>query len=132
MWAVLDRNVHYDRVCDTTLISGRDSSLLTQLAWPLGRSSLEALRHAARSPLPIVSRLSKSGMSPAIITGTDPRKLIGRMFRRLQLQGELQSKKEVVKKYKGVLHAVRAIIQNEGPRGLFRGIGSAVMSIPTP
>ncbi|EER25123.1 Mitochondrial oxaloacetate transport protein, putative [Coccidioides posadasii C735 delta SOWgp] len=44
---------------------------------------------------------------------------------RLQLQGELQSKKEAVRKYRGVLHGVKVILQNEGPRGLFRGIGSA-------
>ncbi|KAJ5457905.1 hypothetical protein N7475_009293 [Penicillium sp. IBT 31633x] len=44
---------------------------------------------------------------------------------RLQLQGELQNKKEAVKKYRGVLHGVKVILQNEGPRGLFRGIGSA-------
>lgn len=45
---------------------------------------------------------------------------------RLQLQGELQAKNEGVKKYRGVLHGVKVILQNEGPRGLFRGIGSAV------
>ncbi|KNG84606.1 oxaloacetate transport protein [Aspergillus nomiae NRRL 13137] len=44
---------------------------------------------------------------------------------RLQLQGELQTKSEAVKKYKGVFHGVKVILQNEGPRGLFRGIGSA-------
>ncbi|KAJ5107084.1 hypothetical protein N7456_003759 [Penicillium angulare] len=44
---------------------------------------------------------------------------------RLQLQGELQTKSEVAKKYNGVLHGVKVILQNEGPRGLFRGIGSA-------
>ncbi|KAK2744386.1 Mitochondrial oxaloacetate carrier protein [Myotisia sp. PD_48] len=44
---------------------------------------------------------------------------------RLQLQGELQSKKQAVRKYKGVLQGVKVIIQNEGPRGLFRGLGSA-------
>lgn len=44
---------------------------------------------------------------------------------RLQLQGELKSKAEAVKKYKGVFHGVKVILQNEGPRGLFRGIGSA-------
>ncbi|KAL1998444.1 hypothetical protein VTN02DRAFT_6163 [Thermoascus thermophilus] len=44
---------------------------------------------------------------------------------RLQLQGELQAKNEAVKKYKGVFHGVKVILQNEGPRGLFRGIGSA-------
>jgi hypothetical protein len=45
---------------------------------------------------------------------------------RLQLQGELQAKKDAPKQYRGVLHAVKVILQNEGPRGLFRGIGSAV------
>jgi hypothetical protein len=49
---------------------------------------------------------------------------------RLQLQGELQTKNEAVKKYKGVLHGVKVILQNEGPRGLFRGIGSAVCDVP--
>ncbi|WEW61096.1 Mitochondrial oxaloacetate carrier protein [Emydomyces testavorans] len=44
---------------------------------------------------------------------------------RLQLQGELQSKQEVARKYKGVFHGVKVILQNEGPQGLFRGIGSA-------
>lgn len=44
----------------------------------------------------------------------------------MQLQGELQSKNQGVKQYRGVLHAVKVIVQNEGPRGLFRGIGSAV------
>lgn len=45
---------------------------------------------------------------------------------RLQLQGELQAKADQAKRYKGVLHGVKVILQNEGPRGLFRGIGSAV------
>ncbi|RAL14661.1 putative mitochondrial oxaloacetate transporter (Oac) [Aspergillus homomorphus CBS 101889] len=44
---------------------------------------------------------------------------------RLQLQGELQSKSDAVKKYRGVFHGVKVVLQNEGPRGLFRGIGSA-------
>ncbi|KAJ5177827.1 uncharacterized protein N7500_000526 [Penicillium coprophilum] len=44
---------------------------------------------------------------------------------RLQLQGELQSKNQAVKMYKGPLHGIKVILQNEGPRGLFRGIGSA-------
>ncbi|KAF7593364.1 Mitochondrial oxaloacetate carrier protein [Aspergillus hancockii] len=48
---------------------------------------------------------------------------------RLQLQGELQTKSEAVKKYRGVLHGVKVILQNEGPRGLFRGIGSASLGI---
>lgn len=46
--------------------------------------------------------------------------------RRLQLQGELQSKKEARRLYKGVFHGVSVILRNEGPRGLFRGIGGAV------
>ncbi|KAH8427177.1 Mitochondrial oxaloacetate carrier protein [Aspergillus melleus] len=44
---------------------------------------------------------------------------------RLQLQGELQAKADAAKKYKGVTHAVKVILQNEGPKGLFRGIGVA-------
>ncbi|KAJ5266210.1 uncharacterized protein N7525_007224 [Penicillium rubens] len=44
---------------------------------------------------------------------------------RLQLQGELQTKNQAVKMYKGPLHGIKVILQNEGPRGLFRGIGSA-------
>lgn len=44
---------------------------------------------------------------------------------RLQLQGELQAKGDAAKKYNGVLHGIKAILQNEGPKGLFRGIGSA-------
>ncbi|MCJ1462676.1 Mitochondrial oxaloacetate carrier protein [Pseudocyphellaria aurata] len=44
---------------------------------------------------------------------------------RLQLQGELQSKQEAPRLYKGVFHGVSVILRNEGPRGLFRGIGGA-------
>jgi len=44
---------------------------------------------------------------------------------RLQLQGELQAKDVAVRKYKGVLHGVSVIAKKEGPKGLFRGIGSA-------
>ncbi|KAL8770919.1 MAG: hypothetical protein Q9209_003570 [Squamulea sp. 1 TL-2023] len=44
---------------------------------------------------------------------------------RLQLQGELQSKKEAPRLYRGVLHGVSVIAKNEGPKGLFRGIGAA-------
>ncbi|KAJ9293393.1 hypothetical protein DTO271G3_7889 [Paecilomyces variotii] len=44
---------------------------------------------------------------------------------RLQLQGELQAKDAAVKKYTGVFHAIKVILKNEGPRGLFQGIGSA-------
>jgi solute carrier family 25 protein 34/35 len=42
------------------------------------------------------------------------------------LQGELQSKAEAPRLYKGVLHGVGTILKNEGARGLFRGLGSAV------
>ena len=45
---------------------------------------------------------------------------------RLQLQGELQSKSAAPRMYKGVFHGVSVILKNEGPKGLFRGIGSAV------
>lgn len=44
---------------------------------------------------------------------------------RLQLQGELQAKDVAVKKYRGVLHGVSVIFQNEGIRGLYRGVGCA-------
>lgn len=44
---------------------------------------------------------------------------------RLQLQGELQSKKDAPRLYKGVFHGVSVILKNEGPKGLFRGIGAA-------
>ncbi|KAA6408606.1 MAG: Mitochondrial oxaloacetate transport [Lasallia pustulata] len=44
---------------------------------------------------------------------------------RLQLQGELQSKHAAPRAYKGVFHGVSVILKNEGPRGLFRGIGAA-------
>lgn len=47
---------------------------------------------------------------------------------RLQLQGELQSKKEAPRLYRGVFHGVSVILKNEGPKGLFRGIGAAVCS----
>ena len=48
------------------------------------------------------------------------------MFSRLQLQGELQSKKDAPRMYRGVFHGVSVILKNEGPKGLFRGIGAAV------
>ncbi|OCK78810.1 mitochondrial carrier [Lepidopterella palustris CBS 459.81] len=44
---------------------------------------------------------------------------------RLQLQGELQSKKEAVRLYKGVLHGVGVIFRNEGAKGLLRGLSCA-------
>lgn len=48
---------------------------------------------------------------------------------RLQLQGELQSKKDAPRMYRGVFHGVSVIFRNEGPKGLFRGIGAAVYSM---
>lgn len=44
---------------------------------------------------------------------------------RLQLQGELQSKKAAPRMYKGVFHGVKVILSNEGPKGLLRGINCA-------
>ena len=44
----------------------------------------------------------------------------------LQLQGELQSKKDMVRQYRGVLHGVGVILKNEGARGLLRGLSCAV------
>ena len=49
---------------------------------------------------------------------------------RLQLQGELQAKGDAPKSYKGVLHGVGVILKNEGPRGLFQGLGAAVRRLP--
>ena len=45
---------------------------------------------------------------------------------RLQLQGELQTRKDAPKLYRGVLHGVKVIYQNEGMRGLLRGLNCAV------
>ncbi|KAI9894438.1 MAG: Mitochondrial oxaloacetate carrier protein [Vezdaea aestivalis] len=44
---------------------------------------------------------------------------------RLQLQGELQSKADAPRMYKGVVHGYGVILKNEGARGLMRGIGAA-------
>jgi len=44
---------------------------------------------------------------------------------RLQLQGELKSKKEAVRLYRGVLHGVGVIYKNEGLKGLLRGLNCA-------
>lgn len=44
---------------------------------------------------------------------------------RLQLQGELQAKKDAPRLYRGVLHGVKVIYQNEGFRGLLRGLNCA-------
>lgn len=45
---------------------------------------------------------------------------------RLQLQGELQTKKDAPRMYKGVVHGVKVVVQNEGIRGLLRGLSCAV------
>ncbi|TID18771.1 mitochondrial carrier [Venturia nashicola] len=44
---------------------------------------------------------------------------------RLQLQGELQAKKDAVRLYRGVFHGVIVIYKNEGISGLLRGINCA-------
>lgn len=45
---------------------------------------------------------------------------------RLQLQGELQAKKDAPKLYRGVTHGVSVVYKNEGMKGLLRGLSSAV------
>jgi solute carrier family 25 protein 34/35 len=44
----------------------------------------------------------------------------------LQLQGELQAKKDAVRLYRGVFHGVGVIYKNEGVSGLLRVINCAV------
>ncbi|KAF2138901.1 uncharacterized protein K452DRAFT_276759 [Aplosporella prunicola CBS 121167] len=44
---------------------------------------------------------------------------------RLQLQGELQARKDAPRMYRGVIHGITTILKNEGPSGLFRGINCA-------
>ncbi|QIW94540.1 hypothetical protein AMS68_000058 [Peltaster fructicola] len=44
---------------------------------------------------------------------------------RLQLQGELQARKDAPKMYKGVTHGLRVVYQNEGMKGLLRGLSCA-------
>lgn len=44
---------------------------------------------------------------------------------RLQLQGELQAKRDAPKLYRGVLHGMSVIYKNEGARGLLRGLNCA-------
>lgn len=44
---------------------------------------------------------------------------------RLQLQGELQAKKDAPKMYRGVIHGMKVIFQNEGMKGLLRGLSCA-------
>lgn len=45
---------------------------------------------------------------------------------RLQLQGELQTTKDAPRMYKGVGHGVKVVLQNEGLKGLLRGLNCAV------
>lgn len=88
----------------------------------------EASRHAEQSLSPIVLKPLRSGaqtLNPEILRHIEAH---FRRTRRLQLQGELQAKSAQAKQYKGVVHGVKVILQNEGPRGLFRGIGTAVCS----
>lgn len=49
---------------------------------------------------------------------------------RLQLQGELQTRKDAPRLYKGVGHGVKVVYQNEGFKGLLRGLGCAVRKHP--
>lgn len=49
---------------------------------------------------------------------------------RLQLQGELQTKKDSPRLYKGVGHGVKVVFQNEGLKGLLRGLSCAVRFRP--
>lgn len=44
---------------------------------------------------------------------------------RLQLQGELQSKAEAPRLYRGVLHGMSVVFRNEGMKGLLRGLSCA-------
>ncbi|GAM86503.1 hypothetical protein ANO11243_045170 [Dothideomycetidae sp. 11243] len=44
---------------------------------------------------------------------------------RLQLQGELQSKAEAPRLYRGVLHGMSVVYRNEGMKGLLRGLNCA-------
>ena len=50
---------------------------------------------------------------------------------RLQLQGELQAKQDAPRLYRGVFHGVKVIYQNEGMRGLLRGLNCAVRQYNT-
>jgi solute carrier family 25 protein 34/35 len=44
---------------------------------------------------------------------------------RLQLQGELQARGTQPRLYRGVFHGMSVILKNEGPSGLYRGLGCA-------
>lgn len=76
----------------------------------------------------MLSRRSRFGMVHGKVPGLRQNSIHG--VNRLQLQGELQSKDAAPRAYKGVFHGVSVILKNEGPRGLFRGIGAAVRNGP--
>ncbi|KAJ1335388.1 solute carrier family 25 member 34/35 [Microdochium nivale] len=44
---------------------------------------------------------------------------------RMQLQGELQTKGHQIRHYNGPIHGVRVILQGEGLKGIYRGLGCA-------
>lgn len=69
-------------------------------------------------------RLLRSGNSVGTLLRGHIQLLI--LYTSLQLQGELQSKAEAPRLYRGVFHGVGVILKNEGVKGLFRGIGCAV------
>lgn len=48
---------------------------------------------------------------------------------RLQLQGELQSKQDAPRLYKGVIHGMSTVFKNEGMKGLLRGLNCAVCRV---
>ena len=50
---------------------------------------------------------------------------------RLQLQGELQAKRDAPRLYRGVFHGVSVIFKNEGMKGLLRGLNCAVCTSQT-
>jgi solute carrier family 25, member 34/35 len=79
----------------------------------------------ARSPLTFsaLSAFIAGGIAACgAVTATHPFETVKI---RLQLQGELQSKDVTIKKYRGVFHGVKVIVQNEGVKGIYRGIGAA-------
>lgn len=115
----------YRYITATRQISGR---VLTNIPHATELSLPEASRHAEQSQSPIVLRPLKSGAQTLNLEIIPRIETYFRRTRRLQLQGELQAKSAQAKQYKGVFHGVKVILQNEGPRGLFRGIGTAVCS----
>ena len=66
----------------------------------------------------------------AIDTARLDEEMLMKTICRLQLQGELQSKKDAPRLYRGVLHGVGVIYKNEGFKGLLRGLNCAVRCPP--